>query len=238
MRGLRILAVGAHPDDLELLCAGTLAKYAVQGHEVTMAIATNGELGSTNLTKVQTAATREEEARAAARIIGAELIWMGFPDAFLFSSEQTRLGFIDLLRIAKPDVVITHYPFDYHPDHRAVAQVLMDVRILVQVPNIQTNHPCPPRGEVPEIYFMDTLAGIDFQPQEYVDVSDTFKKKQQMLSQHVSQSTWLEDQYKMSYMDLIELVAKFRGIQAGYRYAEGFRHYQTWPARATAGLLP
>lgn len=238
MRRLQILAVGAHSDDLELLCAGTLAKYAAQGHKVTMAIATNGDLGSTNLTKVQTAATREREARAAASIIGAELIWMGFPDAFLFSSEQTRLAFIDLLRMAKPDVVITHYPFDYHADHRTVAQVLMDVRILGQVPNIQTDHRSPPRGKIPEIYFMDTLAGIDFQPQEYVDVSDSFKTKQKMLSQHVSQSTWLKKQYKMSYMDLIELIAKFRGIQAGYSYAEGFRHYRTWPAGPTAGLLP
>jgi LmbE family N-acetylglucosaminyl deacetylase len=203
-----------------------------------MAIATNGELGSTNLTKLQTAAIREGEARAAAKLIGADFIWMGFPDAFLFSSEQTRLAFIDLLRAAEPDIVITHNPFDYHPDHRTVAQLMMDVRILGQVPNIQTDHPSPPRGKVPEIYFMDTLAGIDFQPQEYVDISDTFKRKQEMLSKHASQSTWLEDQYRMSYMDLIELVAKFRGIQAGYRYAEGFRHYRTWPTRPTAGLLP
>jgi LmbE family N-acetylglucosaminyl deacetylase len=235
---MRILAVGAHSDDLELLCAGTLAKYVAQGHTIFMAIATNGELGSTSLSKAVTAATREKEARAAAKIIGAELIWMGFPDAFLFSGEQTRLAFIDLLRIVNPDVVITHYPFDYHADHRTVAQILMDVRILGQVPNIKTDHSSPPRGKTPEIFFMDTLAGIDFQPQEYVDISGTFETKQEMLRQHISQSTWLEDQYQMSYQDLIQLVAKFRGIQAGYTYAEGFRHFRTWPSRPTAGLLP
>lgn len=233
---MRILGVGAHSDDLELLCAGTLAKYVEQGHSVVMAIATNGELGSTALSKTQTAATREKEARAAAEIIGAELIWMGYPDAFLFSSERARLDFIDLIRRAKPEVIITHYPFDYHADHRTVAQILTDVRILAKVPNIKTEH--PPWEKIPEIYFMDTIGGVDFQPEHYVDISETFPAKQKMLAQHESQSTWLKDQYQTSYMELIELVARFRGIQAGYKYAEGFRHYRTWPTRPTAGLLP
>ncbi len=78
----RILAVGAHPDDIELQCAGTLAKFAARGDQVFMAISTNGELGSAKLSKAEIARVREREARASAGVIGAELIWLGYPDGF------------------------------------------------------------------------------------------------------------------------------------------------------------
>ena len=87
---MRVLAVGAHPDDLELLCGGTLAKYAQLGHHVTMAVATNGEVGSMTLTKEEIAAVRKAEAAAAAAVIGADFVWMGYPDEFLFP--RRRLG--------------------------------------------------------------------------------------------------------------------------------------------------
>ncbi len=233
---MRVLAVGAHPDDLEILCAGTLAKYAAGGHSVTMAVATNGDLGSTNLSTVETAALREKEARAAAGLIGAELIWMGYPDAFLFSSEGVRRDCIDLLRRSRPDVVVTHDPNDYHADHRTVAQLLMDVRMLAAVPRIETEH--PPAARTPELFFMDTIAGLGFLPEVYVDVSETFTTKQQMLAKHESQALWLKEQYGISFLEFIELTARYRGVQSGCRYAEGFRHWRVWPTSSAAGLLP
>ncbi len=233
---MRVLAVGAHPDDLEILCAGTLAKYASRGDSVIMAVATNGDLGSTKLSRQETAALREKEARAAAELIGAELVWMGYPDAFLFSCEDTRRDFIDLLRRSQPDLILTHDPNDYHADHRTVAQLLMDVRMLAAVPKIETAH--PPAAGVPEIFFMDTIAGVGFQPEVYVDVSATFATKQQMLARHESQALWLKEQYAISFQELIELSACYRGLQSGCRYAEGFRHWRVWPGRSAAGLLP
>ncbi len=233
---MRVLAVGAHPDDLEILCAGTLAKYASRGDSVIMAVATNGDLGSTKLSTTETAALREKEARAAAELIAAELVWMGYPDAFLFSREDTRRDFIDLLRRSRPDVILTHDPNDYHADHRTVAQLLMDVRMLAAVPKIETAH--PPAAGVPEIFFMDTIAGVGFQPEVYVDVSATFATKQQMLAKHESQALWLKEQYGISFQELIELSARYRGLQSGCRYAEGFRHWRVWPGRPAAGLLP
>jgi len=98
---MRVLAVGAHPDDLEMLCGGTLAKYTQQGHQVTMAVATNGEVGSMTLPKEEIAAVRKAEAEAAAAVIGADFVWMGYPDEFLFSREDTRLAFINLMRRAR-----------------------------------------------------------------------------------------------------------------------------------------
>ena len=233
---MRVLAVGAHPDDLEILCAGTLAKYANQGAHVSMAVATNGEVGSATLPKEEIAAIREDEARAAAGVIGADFYWMGFPDEFLFSTEETRLRILDLVRQARPDVIFAHAPTDYHPDHRVSGRMLWDVRVMTTVPNIKTDH--PPCETIPEIYYMDTLAGIEFVPEHYVDVSETFELKKRMLACHESQAHWLQDQYEMSYLEFIEYVGRFRGLQAGVRYAEAFRSSPTWPKRPQGPLLP
>lgn len=139
---MRILAVGGHPDDVEFQCAGTLAKYKRLGHEVAIAVATNGEVGSPSLGKKEIAAIRKEEAAAAARTLGAEFYWMGHPDEFLFNNESVRLAFIDVVRQARPDLVICPNPtLDYHPDHTTTGQIIWDIRIMVAVRNIQTAHP-------------------------------------------------------------------------------------------------
>ncbi len=234
---MRVLAIGAHPDDLELQCAGTLARYALRGDHVTMAVAMSGDCGSSTLPKEQIAAIRGEEARASAAVLGAEFLTMNhYSDGFLFSTEQTRLDFLNVIRLARPDVILTHSPNDYHPDHRAVAQIVCDVRIMTTVPNIKTE--APPSTSVPEVYFFDTMAGIDFVPQHYVDISSTFDVKKKMLACHKSQSSWLEDQYQMTYLDFIDCVGRFRGLQCGVEYAECFQASPMWPKRATGILLP
>jgi len=233
---MRVLAVGAHPDDLELLCGGTLAKYAQQGHHVTMAVATNGDVGSMTLPKEEIAAVRKAEAEAAAAVIGADFVWMGYPDEFLFSREDTRLAFINLMRRARPDVVITHAPVDYHPDHRTTGGICWDIRVMTTVPNIKTEYPvCE---QIPEVFYMDTIAGIGFQPEQYVDISASFELKRKMLAAHKSQSGWLEAQYGMTYLEFVEYVARFRGLQCGVKYAECFQTSPTWPKWSKPSLLP
>lgn len=233
---LRILGVGAHPDDLEILCAGTLAKYAKRGDHVTFAVATNGEVGSATLPKEEIAAIRRREAEASAKVIGADFIWMNVPDEFLFSTQESRLAFLNMVRKARPDVILTHAPVDYHPDHRTTGQIVWDIRVMTTVPNIKTEEPvCE---VIPEIYYFDTLAGIDFVPQHYVDISETFELKKAMLLSHKSQSAWLEDQYDMDYAQFIECIARYRGLQCGVRYAECFQSSPTWPKRCKPTLLP
>ena len=126
---MNIAAVGAHPDDIELLCGGTMARYVKMGHRVTIIIATNGEAGSpavsreeidqfdrtgqsggkargsAAMAKEEIASIRHEEAKEGARIIGADLIWLGYPDEFLFETEQTRLAVLEALRKSRADVV-------------------------------------------------------------------------------------------------------------------------------------
>lgn len=233
---MRVLAVGAHPDDLEILCAGILAKYARRGDHVSMAVATNGEVGSSTLSKQEIAEIRHQESIASAKVIGADFYWMNYPDEFLFSTEETRLAFLDLVRQARPDVVITHAPTDYHPDHRATGGILWDIRVMTTVPNIKTTH--PPCERIPEIFYMETIAGIDFVPQHYIDTSETFSLKREMLACHKSQSAWLESQYGISYLDMIEITGRYRGFQCGKKYAEGLLSSPTWPKWSQEGLLP
>ncbi len=233
---MRVLAVGAHPDDLELLCGGTLAKYAQKGHDVTMAVATNGEVGSMTLPKEEIAAVRKAEAEEAATVIGANFVWMGYPDEFLFACEETRLAFINLMRRARPDVVITHAPTDYHPDHRTTGETCWDIRVMTTVPNIKTEYPvCE---IIPEILYMDTIAGINFEPGQYVDITESFELKRKMLACHRSQGGWLESQYGMTYLEFMEQVARFRGLQCGVRYAECFSSSPTFPRWCKPSLLP
>jgi len=235
---MNVLAICAHPDDAEIWCGGTLAKYAKRGDKVTIAVVTNGEVGSPTLPKEEIAEIRRLEAIAAAGVIGAELVWMGFRDEFLFDTEETRLAIIEVMRASKAEVVLTHWPDDlYNPDHTITGQVSNDVAIMTTVPNIVTAS--PPLAKIPIVYFIESVAGLGFQPEEYVDITDTFELKQKMLAEHVSQvGDWLKDQYGSNAMDTIDVIARFRGIQSGVRYAEGFIRAKAYPRNITGSLLP
>ena len=208
---MRILAVGAHPDDIEFMCAGTLAKYAERGDKVVMAIVTNGEVGSSTLSKEEISKIRREEAQASASVIGAELIWMDFPDEFLFDDKATRMAFIEMIRKARPDLVITH-PLDdlYHTDHNTTGKIVNDVALMGTIPNIKTES--PPCTSIPYLYYADAQGAVNFLPDEYVDISDVFEIKKQMLSMHKSQESWLMDQYGMTPLEFMEIIARFRGL--------------------------
>ena len=114
---MRILAVGAHPDDLELLCAGTLAKYADKGHAVMMAHLCSGCCGGKDIEPQKLSQIRQGEAKAAAELIGAQALGPIADDLDLYPCRQMRIKTVDLIRQAKPDVIFTHSPNDYMPDH-------------------------------------------------------------------------------------------------------------------------
>lgn len=233
---MRVLAIGAHPDDLEILCGGTLAKYARRGDEVFMAIATNGDVGSPTLTREEIAAIRHEEAKRSAAVIGAELIWMGFPDEFLFNDKPTRIAFIDAIRKARPDVMFVHGINDYHPDHRIAGQVALDARIPASVRLVESA--LPHCDKIPHVFLMDNIGGIDFEPEVYVDISDTMEIKRQMLMQHESQDAWLKDIFNGSILDDMKALSTLRGTENGTAYAEAFRSVPTYPVTGGMELLP
>ncbi|MGQ9729967.1 MAG: PIG-L deacetylase family protein [Candidatus Zipacnadales bacterium] len=235
---MRIMAFEAHPDDVEHFCAGTLAKYADKGHQVAIVCMTDGGCGSPDKPQEEIARIREAEARRSASLIGAELFWMGYSDGFLFNSEEVRLRVIEVIREFGPELILTlDKDNDYHPDHTMVGQVVWDTHVLITVPNIKTATPAG--GMIPDIYYMDTPAGINFRPEFYVDITDYIDTKLAMVRCHASQEWWCMDQYGVSLADNAELQSRFRGYQAGCQYAEAFRKPRFFPQKTSReGLLP
>jgi LmbE family N-acetylglucosaminyl deacetylase len=233
---MNILAVGAHPDDIEIQCAGTLVMYVKQGHKVFMAVATNGNMGNYDTLPDELAGIREAEFREACEVIGATPIWMGYPDELLENTIQTRLVFVDMLRSVNPDLVITHGANDYHPDHRVTYQLVWDALPLASIAHIYTEH--PPTNRQVTLYLMDNTGGIDFLPTEFVDITETIAVKKAALAKHASQIHIFMDLMDVDLLDVVETVGKFRGYQAGCKYAEGFMKVEAWYRGLSRRLLP
>ncbi len=233
---MRILAVGAHPDDLEIGCAGTLARFVQEGHQVVMAHACTGDKGHGEIPHEELPRIRDREAQRAAEIIGAQAVCLGFPDCELYVNEESMIRFVDLIRTAKPDLIITHHPGDYHSDHNAVTKLIVDASFSATLAYYVTAQ--PPYPVAPPVFFMDNLAGLGFAPEEYVDISATMDIKRRALAQHDSQVTWIRDHHSTDVFDLIETVARFRGLQCGVRYAEGFQALRAWGRVSARRLLP
>lgn len=232
----RILAIGAHPDDLEIQMGGTLAKYAKLGCHVVIAVATDGSAGHMLIQPDELAKIRRGEAEESASVIGAEFHWLGFTDELIADDINTRLRFTELIRQARPDIIFTHFPEDYHPDHRTVSKLVFDASFLSGLPNIKTASPAHP--DVQPLYYFDTMAGVGFQPEEYVDITEMYETKCKMLSKHASQVNWLMDHDQMDIKETIRLESAYRGNQCGVKMAEGFRTEPAWPRLRTFRLLP
>jgi len=233
---VRILAVGAHPDDLELLCAGTLIKYSKEGHTVVMAHMCNGNKGHFTIPPEELASIRAEEAKKSAEIIGAEIIQGEYPDLELGIDENSKRTAVDVIRRARPDVIITHSPDDYMVDHINTSRLIVEASFIATLPHYKSDYPA--HNIIPPVFFMDTLAGVNFIPTEYVDITDEIEIKEKMLLCHQSQYIWLRDHDHIDYVDFMKSLSKFRGIQCGVKYAEGFKQYQVWGRIVPRRLLP
>ena len=233
---LSVLAIGAHPDDIEILCGGTMALYAEAGAKVTFAIATNGEVGGGGADPAKIAAQRFEEAAASTSRLGADLIWMGFPDEMLFNDRASRVAFIDAYRQARADVVFVHSTDDYHPDHRIAGQIAIDSRIPAAVPHVRTRYPALDR--IPHLFVMDTLGGISFEPEFLVDISRHQALKEELLRLHASQVEWMQRAYGDDYIAEARKQAEVRAGHTRWDFVEGFRSVPTYPVTGGAEMLP
>lgn len=133
---LRILVIGAHPDDCEIKAGGVTALYRAAGHHVKYVSVTNGESGHQRLPPVELAARRKAEAQAVAARMGIEYEVLGNRDGRLLPTLEARFELIALIRRYQPDLVLTHRPNDYHPDHRATSTLVCDAAYMVIVPHI------------------------------------------------------------------------------------------------------
>jgi LmbE family N-acetylglucosaminyl deacetylase len=231
----RVLALGAHPDDIELSCAGTLARYLREGCEVHLAVACLGDKGGGAGSDLALASLREEEARRSADILGAPISFLGIPDATASDTPPQREAFLRLLREVRPDLILTHGPDDYHADHVAVSDLAAKASWFCASGGHVTGQ--EPLARPPAVIFMDNVGGLASEPSHLVDISETFEVKRRMLACHASQ-TARQDGGIHHLSELMETLAQLRGFQGGVRYAEGFRPAPLWGRRRPEPLFP
>ncbi|MBQ7288269.1 MAG: PIG-L family deacetylase [Clostridia bacterium] len=240
---MNILAIGAHPDDVEIGCGGTLAKYAAQGHKIFIATATSGNIGSARHSMEEIARIRKQEAANSAAIIGAEYICLDYDDEMFYEDKSVRLAFINLVRHCKADVIFTHNPKDYNPDHELTSKIINDIAVMIPIAHIKTEE--PPHDVIPSIWYFEPALSMGFVPTDYVDITDFYETKMKMFSCMESQKAWMADNYASlrddedKFFDSIRIASEFRGMQAGCKYAEGFvRALDGYRTRLTERVLP
>ena len=235
---MRVLAVGAHPDDIEMYCSGTLLACKARGDDVFVACVMNGDKGAVNVTCEELAEIRRGEATAAAELIGAELLFLGLPDGELFVCPAHRAVLMDAVRHARPDFIITHDPDDYHPDHCATSELVFSASFMATCPNAAGARDLPATAIVPPIFHMDTPVGVGFSPTEYVDITPHMERKREVVACHASQVEWIREHDGLDLLDMARVMGEFRGAQCGVRFAEGFRQLVHWSRMTTRRLLP
>jgi LmbE family N-acetylglucosaminyl deacetylase len=233
----RILAIHAHPDDVEILAGGTMALLADLGHTLTIATFTPGDCGSRELGPQEIAAVRREEAARAAARIGAAYLCLEMRDLAIFNDHPSRRRVVEVLRRTRAQLVLTSSPVDYLCDHEAASALVRDACFAAPAPNYLTGaqDPAPPLDAMPHLYWMDPVGGEDREghpvvPDFVVDVGGAFARKREMLAEHASQRAWLRQHHGTDdYLETMERWTRERGRAAGFSYGEGFRQYRGHP---------
>lgn len=184
---LRLLMIGAHPDDCDILASGIAVKSARLGHAVKFVSVTNGNTGHHEMGGGQLALIRAKEASNSGKIAGIEYEVLDMHNDRIEADLNTREKMITLIREFKPDVVFTHRSYNYHPDHRITSLLVQDSSYALIVPNV-----CPltpPLKQMPVImYFLDFFKKpCEFVPDIVVDIDDAFEDKVRMIDCHKSQ---------------------------------------------------
>jgi LmbE family N-acetylglucosaminyl deacetylase len=182
-----LLIIGAHPDDADFAAGGLAALYRRAGHVVKMVSLTNGAAGHQTLRGQELAERRKAEAAAAGAVIGAEYAVFELPDGQLQPTLENRWKVIHLIRSFQPDLVLTHRPNDYHPDHRYTSQLVQDAAYLMTVPAIVPEVPHLARDPVIAYLPDDFQKPYPFQPAVVIDVGSVLDQIVAMLHCHQSQ---------------------------------------------------
>jgi LmbE family N-acetylglucosaminyl deacetylase len=198
MQKATILAIGAHPDDIEFGCGGTIIKYTERGHRLFLHIMTEGGLGAETTTRV-------EEQEASKAVLGAEdIFWGGYKDTHLVVDVELIGKIEKVIRKVRPDFIFCNFPDDTHQDHRHLSQAVMSATRYIR-----------------NVLFYEGPTTQNFKPHVFVDISDTLDKKIEALKAHKSQvmKTNIED---LSIVEVARSSANFRGIQGRVKFAEAF----------------
>jgi LmbE family N-acetylglucosaminyl deacetylase len=222
----KVLVVGAHPDDPETICGGTMALYANAGYEVVSAYLTRGEAGIEGKSYDESASIRTAEALAACNILKVRAHFLGQIDGNCEITRERYAEMIDFLKKEEPAVIFTHWPIDTHRDHRICSILIYDAWLA--------------SGRNASLYYCEAMSGIqsqNFKPDTYVDITKVIEQKHNACYAHASQ------QIAETYPDHHGKMEMFRGMEAGCDYAEAFiRHvgiHNTGPDHlVNSGIMP
>lgn len=195
---MNILAIGAHPDDIEIGCGGSLIKYSRAGHNVYLLIMTSGEMGGD-------ADIRKSEQLESAKIIAAkDVIFKDYPDTNLPLNKILISNIEAVVKKTKPELIFVNYTHDTHQDHRTLAKGTISATRYIK-----------------NVLFYEVPTTHDFNPSVYVDITDVIEQKVGCLEAHASQvmKTNIEG---LSIVEIAKSSATFRGIQGRVKFAEGF----------------
>jgi LmbE family N-acetylglucosaminyl deacetylase len=239
----KILAVGAHPDDVEIMCSGTLFLLKAAGFEIHVVSLTPGDCGSAVHTAEETSRIRLEEAKNACEVLGAIYHYGGFKDLCIYNDDSSNRQITRLVREIDPWLVITHSPQDYMSDHETTSLLVRNACFNAPIPNYRTTTPAGAEtaanhtSAIPGLFYASPIEGTDIfgqkiRPQFYVDVSRTMQSKIRMLACHESQREWLRshngiDEYIESVLASNRLLGQRAAQLAGkpISYAESFRQH-------------
>lgn len=196
---MKFLAIGAHPDDIEFGCAGTLIKIAQKGHGLYLFVATDGEYGGKS-------ERRRAEQAESAKLMGAEdLVFGGYTDTELLESRKLITDIETVMRRCGPDYIFVNYADDTHQDHRNLSRAAITAARYTR-----------------NVLFYEVPTTQNFNPTVYVDIDLVLRKKLACLEAHASQvaKTNIEG---LNILEIAKSAANFRGIQARVRNAEAFQ---------------
>ena len=196
---MNILAIGAHPDDIEIGCGGTLLKYKEKGFRVFLLILTDGQFGADKEVR------RQEQIMSSEILDANEVFWGGYGDT-RFPFDRRSINTIeDVLQKVDPQFIFVNYYDDTHQDHLHLAEATISATRYIK-----------------NVLFYEVPTTQNFSPNVFVDINDVLDKKIELLKAHESQvmKTNIED---LSIAEIAQSSANFRGIQGRVKYAEGFR---------------
>jgi len=208
------MVIGAHHDDNELN-AGTMAIHRLAGWSIVSVVATDGRFASSNVDE-SNIKMRESESLAAAKILGATCEFLRFREGSIPGDDSAWLLILDVIRKHRPRIVVTHPPRDYHLEHEQVSLLVQNAIMQCWNPTVDAAHdPC----DRPHLYYTDAWF-VPFEPDEYIDVTQHMLLKREALMCHRSQ---ISPNTGNTMIDHEDARARYRGIEAGVRYAEAFR---------------
>lgn len=201
---LNVICIGAHPDDPETGCGGTLARLAASGHRVTIVYLTRGEAGLKDTDSETASRLRTAEAICASKILGAKAVFANQVDGQTSADKQHSQRFTELLASLQPDVVFTHWPLDTHRDHRNAAQLAYEAWESL--------------NESFALVYYEVMTGVQthhFEPNCFVDISFTSEQKRSAVYAHLCQNP-------TRFYPYHETIEKERGVEARLARAEAF----------------